>query len=319
MKLQKVFLFTLILIVSFQICFGQEVDFEGNWFREIRGVDDYFSSYDFKFYTKEDVVKAKGRFYLIKQTPFKNEWEGIYTHGAMTGMAELHWSSAGGFVYFDVYHTLRRLDFGGAIDKTDAVNLMSEKSASSRKSSFSTNLIKVKFGDRHFLVPENRLADFAERTVGLSTDLEDYEYYLDKLDEAENEVFGLPILPKKYEKFLRFPIETKIIAIGKRQIYQGKFPDGTVNYEEIYRFVILGAGKNKNIKVGMNFYVANLGEWIEITEVSANKSIGKFRRGLDEDNQEQCLDSEHGQGQTIDCKEIKIGMKAKTIVSESYF
>ena len=69
----------------------------------------------------------------------------------------------------------------------------------------------------------------------------------------------------------------------------------------------------------MNFYVADLGEWIEITEVSANKSIGKFRRSLDEDNQEQCFDLEGGQGQIIPCQEIKIGMKAKTKVSESYF
>ena len=248
MKLKRIILIILLFIAFFQICFGQEVDFEGNWFREIRGYDDYLSSYDFKFYTKEDVVKAKGRFNLIKQTPFENEWEGIYSHGAMTRMAQLHWSSAGGFAYFDVYHTLRRLDFGNAIDQADSVNLMSEKSASSRKSMFSTNLIKVKFGDRHFLIPENRLADFAERTVGLSTVLEDYEYYLEKLDEAENKVFGLPILPKKYEKFLRFPIDTKIIAIGKREIYQVKFDDGRLNYEEIYRFVIFGAGKNKNIK-----------------------------------------------------------------------
>jgi len=234
-------------------------------------------------------------------------------------MAELHWSSAGGFVYFNVYHNLRGLDFGGAIDETDSVNLMSEKSASSRKSMFSTNLIKVKFGDRHFLIPENRLADFAKKAVGLDTSLGDFGYYLEKLDEVENKVFGLPILPKKYEKFLRFPIDTKIIAIGKRQFYQEKFDDGRLNYGESYRFVTLEVGKNKNIKIGMNLYVTDMGEWIEITKVSSNKSTGKFRRNLDENNEEVCFDSEGGQGQIIECKEIKIGMKAKTKVSESYF
>ena len=164
MKLRR-FLFAFLLsLAAVQFCFSQEINFEnGNWLLEIKGIDDYYSSYDFKFYTKNDVVKAKNRFNLIKQFPVKNEWEGIYTHGIEVGTVELHWNSAGGFVYFYVYHTLRSLDFGSASDKTDSVKFISEKSPiSKRKSRFTANFIKVKFGDRHYLVPENRLQDFAD-------------------------------------------------------------------------------------------------------------------------------------------------------------
>lgn len=320
MKLQKVFLVLIVSIVSFQISFGQEIDFEGNWFREIKGYDDNNTRYEFKFYTKDDVVKAKRRFNLIKQFPFKDEWEGIYSSGTELGTAELRWSSAGGFVNYYFYHTLRSLDFGSAFDKTDSVELVSEKSPNSkRKSLFSTNLIKVKFGNRHFLVPENRLQDFTDRAVGLNTSLSDFGYYLQKLDESENKVFGLPVLPEKYRRFLRFPIDTKITRIGNRQIHQDKFGDGTVNYEEMYRFVTLGAGKNKKIRIGMNFFVEDLSEWIEITKVLSNSSVGKIRRGFNEKKQEECFDEERGQGQIIPCKAIKVGMKGKTKVSESFF
>lgn len=319
MKVQKAISVLIILFALFQICIGQEIDFEGNWFREIKGYDDYYTRYDFNSYTKDDVIKAKRRFDLIKQFPPKDEWEGIYTFSTETGSTELYLSFTAGFVNYHVYHTLRRLDYGSAFDKTDSVKLVSEKSKKSRRSIFSTKLIKVKFGDKHFLVPKNRLQDFAERAVGLSTSLSDFSYYLWKLDEAEKKVFGLPVLPKKYLHFLRFPINTEVIRIGNRQLYQHKFEDGTVNYEEVYRFVTLGAGKNKKIKLGMNFYVEDLGEWIEITKVSSNTSIGKIRRGLDEKRQEECFNEELGQGDIIPCKEIRIGMKAQTKTSESYF
>jgi hypothetical protein len=74
----------------------------------------------------------------------------------------------------------------------------------------------------------------------------------------------------------------------------------------------LNAGKNKNIKIGMNFFVEDLGEWIQITKVFQKSSIGFIRRDFDENKQEQCRDSERGSGQITPCKEIKIGMKAKT-------
>jgi hypothetical protein len=69
----------------------------------------------------------------------------------------------------------------------------------------------------------------------------------------------------------------------------------------------------------MNFFVEDLNEWIEITEVLPNSSIGKIIRGFDENGKENCRELEQGQGIGTPCKEIKIGMKVRTKTSESYF
>lgn len=321
MKSNKILLFLIIWFASFQIFFAQEIDFEGNWYRDTRSVDDSNSRYEFEFYTKGDVINAKRRFDLIKQSPLKNDWEGIYAHNVEIGEARLHWNSESGFVYYFVYHTLRQLDFGSALDQIDSVNLSSEKSSTNkRKSIFFNNLVKVKFGDRHYLVPENRLQDFVDRTAGLNTDIIDFNYYLQKPAEYENKVYGLPVLPEKYKKFLRYPIDTKIIRVGNRRVIREKHGDADfMASEEINYFVTLRAGKNKKVKVGMNFFADDLGEWIEITKVLPNNSVGKIKRMFDENKQEECRDSEGGQGQIVPCKEIKAGMKVRTKVSESFF
>lgn len=62
----------------------------------------------------------------------------------------------------------------------------------------------------------------------------------------------------------------------------------------------------------MNLFVKDLGEWIQLTDVFQEHSVGIIYRDFDENNQERCRDSKRGQGQTIPCKEIKIGMKAVT-------
>lgn len=321
MNIKKSFIILLILFTVSQICLGQEVDFDRNWSKDTKGIDDWHSRYDYRNYTKEDVEKAINRFQLIQANSANNdEWEGIYGSGVELGMSEFQWNSTGGFVKFYIYHTLGSLDFGRVINTPDSVTLISEKAITSKpKSIFITNLIKVKYGDNHYLVPETRLKDFAERAVGLSVSLGDWGYYLYKSNGVDNELYGLPVLPKKYRHLLRSPINTKITKIGKHIIHQKKRDDGTVTSEDIYRFVTLGAGKDKRVKVGMNFYVDDLNEWIEITEVSQNRSIGKIQRDFDGDGNENCREIEGGSGIGTPCKDIKIGMKARTKVSETFF
>jgi hypothetical protein len=314
MKFHKFFSLALVLLFTFQNSLSQKIDVSGNWYKEIKGIDDVYTRYDFKKYTISDVAEAKKRFQLITRSLANDEWEGVYTGSMELGSDELHWNT-NGFVFFAVYHTLSALDFGDSKINPDSVELISRKSSFKR---ISDNLIKVRIGKKHYLVPENRLQDFAERAVGLSTDISDFTYYWSKLNEVDIEDVGSPVLPPKYKNYLRFPINTTITQVGKRQIHQNKFDDGTINYEEIYRFVILGAGNNKGIKRGMNFFVEDLGEWIEITKVLSSSSLGKIRRSFYE-KEETCLDDVGGSGQTIPCKEIKTGMKAKTKISPNYF
>lgn len=322
MKLKKAIVVFLTILFSSQIYLGQELEGERNWYKDTKGIDDYYSKYRYKFYTRDDVEKAIKKYYLIQEYSFNNnEWEGVYTTGTMLGHMELRWNAAGGFVISNLYHSLDGLDFGSAKDKTDSVKLTSEKSSKiKRKSIFSTNLIKVKYGDKHFLVPEKRLRDFAKRAVGLSSDLQDYGYYLYKIDEIDNKIYGLPEFPKKYRHFLRLPIETQITNVGKRIIHQNKFDDGRVNYEVVYLYVTLGAGKNEKVRVGMHFFVEELNEWIEIIKVNSVRSFGRIKRDFfNETGKETCREMELGQGIGTPCLKIKVGMKVATKVSESYF
>ena len=142
---------------------------------------------------------------------------------------------------------------------------------------------------------------------------------LQKEGSYEKPIFGLPVVPEKYKHLIRLPIETQIINFSERKIIPNEQSTEEYNFDDIHYSVTLGAGKNKGLKVGMNFYVEDLGEWIEITKVAQKTSDGFIRRDFDENRKEQCRDSEGGSGQLIPCKEIKTGMKAKTKASDLYF
>lgn len=327
MKLTKTFLTFFIFLAVSQIFFAQEYERESNWIGEITG--DYCGgyqdlTYNYKTFTKQDVIKAKEKLKFIKQVEARNEWEGVYSRGTAIGDSRLIWNSSGGFINFYCYHNLDFLNYGKTEESLNFVELISEKPLNSKPdkkqiAEARIKLIKVIFGKRHYLVPENHLKNFCERAVGLSTDLQDYSYYWMKVEDSEKEVFGLPVLPEEYKHLLRHPVEVLVIGFENKKIVRHKFNDGTINYSEIHYPVTLNAGKNKRIKLGMNFLIQDTGEWIEITKVFQKTSVGIIRRYFSENNQEECRDSEQGQGQIILCKEMKAGMKARTKLSEYFF
>lgn len=309
----------LIFLLIAGNCFGQEITEDENWLKGLGTEADYLPAliYPFTKFTTEDLTKGKQRLKTVRQFTPKDEWEGIYYRNVEIGDSKLIWNLEGGFFNFDFYHYLKHFDYGTVNDSSNFVELASEKSiisTSDKKQLVEPKLIKVKTGEKHFLVPENRLQDFCERVAGLSTILQDFYYYWIKEEDMKKEVSGLPILPPEYRRFLRNPIEAEIIGIGKRKIVPND-QSAEFNFNDIHYTVTLNAGKNKNVKVKTNFFVEALGEWVEITEVFQTRSVGFIGRGFDENNQEQCRDSEGGTGQIIPCKEIKVGMNAKTKVN----
>lgn len=319
MNLSRIYLIVILLLALGVGANGQEFDEESNWYKEIGRDDDYYTRFDFNRYTKADVLNAKQRYKTISSNITKGDWYGIYSSGVEIGSNELHWNPFGGFVYFYVYHTLGSLDYGSIVEDADSLVMHSEKTDQKSSQKYLKNrLIKVVFGEARFLVPEKRLSDFLERAAGLSTSISDYGYYWQKDVEKEPKLFGVPIVPEKYRKLVRSPIKSKITGIGRRVVHQNKFDDGTVNYEEVYRYLTLHAGSKQGLRVGMNLYADQLGEWVEVTDVRANGSTGRIRRGF-HDGKEECLDEELGQGMQIPCKQVKVGAHVRTKRSESYF
>lgn len=314
MKVVFFFPAILLLLSISTFSFGQDSVEDENWLKGFYTEADSLPTltyWDFNRFKLADLPQAKKRLISVRQYTPQNEWEGIYYSNTGIGASRFIWNEKGGFLKFYFYHTLKSLSFGKAKDFAGFVELEDEKpSIPQNKRKF--NLIKVKIGEKHFLVPENRLKDFCEQAAGLSERYYDFEYYWIRFADWHNEDVGLPTLPSAYKKYLRQPLEAKIIRVGKRKIIPNEQSTKEYNFDDIHYSVTLNVGKNKNLKKQMNFYIGDLGEWVQIEKVFQTTSIGFIRRDFDEKNKEQCRDSEGGMGQLIPCKEIKIGLTAKT-------
>lgn len=334
MKLPKTVLVLMLSLVLFQIAFGQEFKEDENWINTSQP----FLIQALKNYTKEDVIKAKEKLNLIKQSKIDTEWEGSYTQPQDMSDTQLLWSSTTGFVNYYI-HTctteLRTLNYGKVTDNTDSVTLITEKNQPPFFGTGKTGqvkLIKVKWGDLRFLVEEEDLEVFCELAAGyygsgkpetIEINGESYQTqtaiwgdfwvksedtsWIKSEDTSKKKVFGLPILPKSYEKFVKQPIEAKIVSIGKHE-KDAPTEEAVMNYSR--RYVNIGAGKNLGIKAGMQFYVYDLGERISIVEVKDKTSVGVLERWLDSETLEESCSNASGD---IPCKLPKAGMKIKTI------
>lgn len=296
------------------IAVGQGYVEDENWLKGFRTEADSFSTLTYwpeRTFTLEDVVKGKEHLGSIRRSTPQNEWEGLYYANTEIGDNKLIWNAEGGFFHFYFYHTLKRFSFGGIKDHPGFIEFDYERDHASkrRKGSVPTRLIKVRIDDSHFLVPESRLRDFCERAAGLGTDLADFHYWWTRERDMQKEREGLPILPPEFRHFLRNPIETKITGLGDRKISQ---PETSPPTTEVHYYITLGAGKDKKLRSNMNFFVKDLGEWVRLTKVFKKRSLGFIRRDFDEKNQERCRDGIGGSGLPIPCREIKVGMQAKT-------
>ncbi len=307
-------LFFLLGVVT-----GQDVDPDSNWFKEVRGVDDSYSRFDLARYTLKDVGVAKQRYVRIEQQAAEGEWEGVYTTHVGIGTAELRWRSTQGFVFHQVYHTLAALDYGGVTEGVETVRLTSKRSGRRQRSPlFADALVKAKVGKKHYLVPLSRLKDFAERAVGREVShMEEWHYWW-KIDEGDLTVAGPPVLPARYAHLVVPPIQATILRVGRRQVVPSSSTTNEVNYDDIYISVTLAGGNAKGLRPGMDLFVPDLGEWVEIMKVRKFDSLGRIRRDFSLDGQEECWDSEEGTGNPFPCKTITKGLVAFTRPDDSF-
>ena len=307
-------IFSTIILLS-TLCFGQETVEDENWLKGFNTEADSFPTLAYwepKKFTLEDVAAGKQRLNSIRRFVPQNEWEGLYYANSDIGDVRFIWNSEGGFFDFYFYHTLKYFYFGKIKDSSGFIELDYEKvpvSQTGKKSISKTKLIKVRIDETHFLVPENQLRGFCELAAGLSTNAQDVYNHRIKEEDMQKPRLGLPVLPAEYEKYLRYPVEAEISRVRSRKIaWRESYPAS----KEIRYTLNINAGRNKKIKIGMNFFVKELGEWITVAKVFQTNSIGYIRRDFDENNREQCWGSEGGSGQTVPCQKIKIEMKAKT-------
>jgi hypothetical protein len=231
MKSQKIFLIFIILLASFQICFGQTEQDEQpteNWLKQYGIYSDQFLYHRYDRYSKEDIVNARKTLDLLVNSKSTDEWEGTYSSGydETVGFSQFRWQSGVGFVSFYIYTCLpelRHINYGKIINTPDAVQIISEAGEISSRRNSSTRYIKVKWNDRHYLVEESALSAFAEKAVGIYVESEDAsDENFGKWarnwvkGDFEKPLTGTPEFPSNYKNFQRSPIETKIVAVGKK-------------------------------------------------------------------------------------------------------
>lgn len=309
----KIIFASFLLILGFQISFGQDFQEDENWLGE-QGYPQSFLYHNFKTYSKADVIKAKQKLSLIKQSPTADEWEGYYQQYGELSQIGLIWNSNAGFIHYYIYTCsieLRGLGFGNVTNSADLLTLNYEK-RKNEKAKVAQTLVKVKIGERHYLVPEDKLKDFCQLAVGRLFGEKEYNASINywwKVSNENKNWEGLPILPDNYSKFVVKPVEAKIIKVGKATIENRKTDEDKIESGDVYHFITVDAGKNQNLKNGMNLYIPELDETAIVEKVFLKSSVAIIYRDFYKTRTERCWDENH---KIKPCPKINAGMYAKT-------
>jgi hypothetical protein len=195
-----------------------------------------------------------------------NEWVGSY--GAMdspTSGARLDWAPEKGFLiwwttcshgYWDM------INFGNVDFRDGVLHVTPELSKEGEKVYPLSDLIPVKWGNQHYLIPLDRLIAFcyAVRNAGRSFEID--EFFVKESDRDKRQ-FGLPAVPPAYKKYLVAPpINATIIEVKS----------GPQSWSET---LTLNAGRTAGVVRGMKFFTVfprNIYMLVEIMNVSDDSS-----------------------------------------------
>jgi hypothetical protein len=299
---------------------GQALAEDSSWYREIGRPYDGYSGFDFTKYSKEEITTAKAKFLQVESDKSLNEWEGLYSRQTMLGQAELIWSSRHGFVYAYVYHTLASIDFGRVVLQGDSILLVSERKPARGVSTFiNGEHIRVKLGERHFLVERSRLKDFAIFAAGLEVPegRRSREIYTEegffwwKVGDETKQIADVPVFPTRYASLVRKPIRSRVVAVGRVRVKRTKPQTSDRAFIDHLRSITLSGGSRQGVRVGMTFWIDELEERVEVVSVRSSQSVAQLSRSVD-DGREHCHRYENNSQVTFACREPAIGMTART-------
>jgi hypothetical protein len=211
-----------------------------------------------------------------------DEWVGSYrSFDGPTISTNLSWSPASGFmVWWENCSRpwTARVNHGSAVLTNGSLKLIPELSENSLSSySIPSEFIPVKWGEQHFLIPSDKMINFAYAVN--STSIQEVESFLIKIEDYEKDRKGLPNVPLAYRKYLGMkPITAMISGFGPK-------------VERWYPKVILNAGRAEGVVREMKFYLSrpsNIYMQLEVTDVQEHTSEAfiittRFRDNREED------------------------------------
>jgi hypothetical protein len=196
-----------------------------------------------------------------------NEWVGKYfAEDSPTSGARLDWAPANGFVVWwnSCSHGWRdRINFG-RVDFRDGVLRATPELGGDGKKVYALagELIPVKWGEQHFLVPVDQLIAFCYAARNAGRSLEIREFFL-KDSDRDKRRFGLPSVPPQYKKHLVGPpIQATIVELKPQP----------QSWSKVFT---LNAGRTAGVVAGMKFFALsprNVYMLVEVTDVRDNDS-----------------------------------------------
>ena len=303
----------------------EDHDQYGRW---INGITEPWT-FDGNSYTKEEAVAFQQKWKSIAaQGPVDvhNEWAGDYVRGDLH-KTYLRWSSEAGFAYVYVFTCstgVLGINYGRVDASPVAIRLHPELGMSTSRPhghhgghaayKLPKKYLPVRWGEQHYLVTENGVAAFYRFAAGLGEyQINSGEDFFLKTDDYAKEPEGMPVFPPGYERFVRKPVEAKIISVGPKRLRRVPTMDGSYFYDSVTA-VKISAGKADGVSKGMTMYVvgSKFSEKIEITKVRKHSAWGIISRLVDDNKIEK--DWNHDTRQWQDYPEISVGWDLTTSI-----
>lgn len=209
-----------------------------------------------------------------------DEWVGGYrSFDGPTISTHLAWSPTSGFtVWWENCSRpwTARVNYGSAVFANGSLKLTPELSESSPSSyPIPLEFIPVKWGEQHFLIPSDKIINFAHAVN--STSVQEVESFPMKIEDYEKDRKGLPNFPQAYRKYLGMkPITATITGFGPEV---GKW----------HPKVILNVGRAEGVVREMKFYSSsprNIYMQLEVVDVQEHTSVAYIMMATFTNNRE---------------------------------
>ena len=271
-----------------------------------------------KTFTNEDVTNAISRWKSIGNITSPG-WEGDYFIGSEVHGTYVRWSPNAGFIIADVdkcQALVMGVTYGRVISTPNTIQFIPEFSKSSKPHGHHShnregkplNFVPVQWRDSLYLIPENKIEDFADYVAGLGDfnalnamgALLPESYFYSKY-AGKTQANDVPVLPAEYQRFVKRPITGEITAVVGRKLqrnYSYEFKSESFSFGNQYElasltFVTVNIGSLHGVKKDLFLRVAqpNLGEVIRLVEVGPTSSKAVLVRDV-ENQKETYYDNE---------------------------
>lgn len=294
---------------------------------------------------KKDVDAAQLLWSTIGNQSSANVWAGNYFIDGDTHGSYLRWSPQSGFVLFHVNKceaSVMRFSYGKVAASPALIQMLPEKTATaSTKHDHGTQAQKalrflpIIWRQARYLVPENEITEFSDYISGLGKYNDrnflfvEYAQFFSKSDEkisggvesqvtrsqvaGDNDGFVEPLVPPGHEKFIRRPIDAKIIARRKSYLRHNSEDEW---WNDLIIPVTLNVGSGHGLKKNMVLRVLGTSgfggddEYVKITNVNLHSAKGIIERPV---RKKPCIKIDPAD----DCKDpdyqpLKVGSKVTT-------